>query len=147
MFEVVKLTIDHLALLAEEPNNAHIAGWLQTGKAKSWADWDECYSGFVKGKLMICVGLTPYWNGRGHIWAIFSSNAAGNFVAVFRGMRKFLEGSKYNRVEMDVPLGSRISDLAHRRALLLGFELECPRARHYRPGGGDSALYAWVRGA
>lgn len=145
MFEVRKMKLEHLLTLAKEPDNAFIGEWLKNGIAESWVEAEECFSGFVNDQLMICAGISRYWNGRGHIWSVFSENARRYFVAVFRGMRRFLQTTNYARLEMDIPLDRPYSALAHRRALLLGFELECSRARKFRPSGSDSALYAWVR--
>lgn len=146
MFEVRKLQLDDLTTMASEPSNQYVQSWLKTGMAQDWADSKETFSGFIKNELMICVGLTPYWEGRAHIWAIFSCNAKKNFTTVFRGMKRFMRETPYRRVEMDIPLGAKFTPLAHRRALLLGFKLECPFARAYRPNGDDSALYSWTRG-
>lgn len=148
MFNVVKLTREHLEIMALEPVNDYVSKWLvEGGSAKHWVNSNNAFSGFVNNELMICVGLAEYWQGRAHIWALFSKKAERNFVSVFRGMQKFLESRPYRRIEMDVPLYDEFTEMAHRRAALLGFTLECPRAVHYRPCGGDSALYAWIKGA
>lgn len=148
MFEVVKLQMEDLRILADQKSNAHVADWLASGKAKAWVESPEAFSGFVHGQLMISVGMTKYWEGRAHIWSIFSEQAEHHFISVFRGMQKFMESQQpYRRVEMDVPLGMTYTPLAQRRAILLGFKLECAYAKNYRPNGGDSALYSWTRGA
>lgn len=147
MFNVTPLAMEHLELLSQEMSNSHVKEWLSSGKAKAWVESPEVFSGLVNGKLMISGGLTKYWEGRAHIWTIFSEQAEHHFISVFRGMQRFLDTTPYRRIEMDVPLYSKFTNIAHRRAILLGFTLECPSAKHYRPNGSDSALYAWTRGS
>lgn len=146
MFEITKLKLGDLERLSEEPSNSFVQEWIKTGAAQQWVDSPECYSGSVHGELAMSWGLTKYWTGRAHIWTIFSERSARYFVSVFRGCHVWLRSTQYNRIEMDVPLDQWFSETAHRRALLWGFKLECPRAKAYRPNGSDSALYAWTRG-
>jgi hypothetical protein len=145
MFEIEKLKIEHLEELAAQPINSHVKAWFDNGHAQAMADFEGTVAGFVKGELMIAAGLMPYWTGRAHIWTLFSEKAKGNFVPVFRGIEKYLRSLEYRRIEMDVPLDSKITEAARRRAMMLGFTLECERAKYYRPNGGDSALYVWLK--
>lgn len=145
MFELRKLTVDHLKAMAEEPQNEHIGGWFKSGTAQAWAQVPNAFSGFVRDQLVISGGFTKYWEGRAHVWTVFSSQAEGCFISVFRGMQRVLEQSPYRRIEIDVPLGTKFTEIAQRRAIMLGFELECVRAKQYRPSGLDAALYAWTR--
>jgi hypothetical protein len=147
MFEVRKLKLEDLEQLSKEPLNRHVKQWFERGTAQAWAQQPETVSAFVHNELMACAGFTEFWTGRAYLWALFSSKAEHHFVTVFRGVKRFLNNSPYRRIEMDVPLGDEFTYRAHRRAMLLGFTLECARAKGYRPNGGDSALYAFVKGS
>ncbi len=147
MFKVVKFQKRHLEYYVEEETNAHLKDWIPTGKAELWAAPDaEAYTCLIDDVPMVSCGFTKYWEGRAHIWAIYSEKSAPHFVAVFRGINRFLNQIHYRRIEMDVPLNMPYTGLAHRRAVLLGFTMECPYAKAYRPNGGDSALYSWTKG-
>ncbi len=147
MSEIVKLKREHIEELAKEPENAFLKDWLTNGHAGEKLQEVDAVAGIVNENIVIIAGLTPYWKGRAHLWCVFSEKAKGNFVAVFRVIQRYLKSRSYPRIEMDVPLDTKFSNMAGKRAMLLGFKLECPRAKHYRPNGGDSALYSWVREA
>lgn len=144
MFDIVNLQVKHLAQMAEEPMNEFVKLWPPE-VLKSWEESGRSFSGFVNGQLMVCVGLAEYWDGRAHIWAVFSERAERPFVAVFRGMQKFLDSQPYRRLEMDIPIGKDFTEVALRRARLLGFEVECYMAKHYLPSGNDAILLSRVR--
>ncbi len=145
MFDVIRLTPGHLHQMALEPMNSFVQKWPKD-IVDSWVDCGRSYSGFVGGELMVCVGIAEYWEGRAHIWALFSERARGRFVTVFRGMQRFLDGQPYRRLEMDIPLCKPYTDLALRRACLLGFEKECI-AKKYLPSGQDAIILSRLRGA
>lgn len=145
MFNIVKLQLEHLQELAKEPDNDHLRAWFESTHARAMADAEETVAGFVNDELMVVAGLTPYWKGRAYLWCTFSIKAKMNFVPVFRGIFRYMQESPYRRIEMDVPLDLKHTAVAMRRAEMLGFVMECHRAKYYRPGGGDSALYSWTK--
>lgn len=147
MFDIVPLRMEHIKRLSHEPSTAHLKEWINGGRAAQLVAADEQVAGLVTDEIMILAGLCKYWDGRAHLWCVFSEKAKGNFVSVFRGIQKYLETRPYRRIEMDVPLDLPSTEVAHRRAMMLGFELECKRAKAYRPNGADAALYSWIKGA
>lgn len=99
-----------------------------------------------KGKPLVCGGVGLIWPGRGLLWTVFTSEAKEHFVPTFRGIQKFLEmkQEKYRRIELSIDFGPW-HEVGCRRAELLGFSLECARAKKYLPDGLDCSLYALVR--
>ena len=144
MFEMVKLTAKHLEELIAEPKNMHLVSWLATGHADELAKADSV-TGMVDGQIMFCGGALPYWTGRAFIWGVFSERSKHHGIPVFRGIKKWIDERPYRRLEVDVPLDVWFTDVAKRRVRLLGFGLECERAKFYRSNGKDSALYSLVK--
>lgn len=145
MSDLVKFSAMHLQALVKEPGNKHLAEWLTNGLAKDLESRDSSFTLLIEGKIMVCGGITKYWEGRGQVWSVFSEMSKYNFTPVYRGMKTWLKDMLDNhfvRIEMSVAC-----DLAtaKRRAELLGFEVEVERARKYLPTGEDCTLYAMVR--
>lgn len=95
------------------------------------------------GRVVACAGVYEYWKGRGEAWALMDKNCKSEFFAVHNAVKRFLEICPVRRIEAVVDAGF---EAGHRWVKALGFELEAPRLRGYRPTGGDCALYARVRG-
>ncbi len=141
MFEITPLQPDHLLSVLKDPLNEDQGEW-PTNKIVYMCKQPYSFTGLVGNDVVICGGLVEYWTNRAHLWTLFSKNYLKHPVACFRGMKSFLECQPFNRVEMDTPTDL---DIAHRRAKLLGFQLECRIARHYNEIGEDRSLYSWVR--
>lgn len=141
MFKLEKFRVEHLEPMMCEKINAYLPNWIASGQAQKMT---ESYSvtGFLDGKPMVCGGINELWPNRGHVWTVFSERSRANFLPVFRGILRFLNDAPYRRLEMNVPLDFA---LGHRRARLLGFELECPVARAYLPGGEDVSIYVRLK--
>lgn len=102
---------------------------------------------FYNDVPQICGGIVQYWNRRGHVWSVFNEDCKQNFVPTFRAVKKWLNKmieEKYNRLELSIACDLMI---AHRRAHLLGFDLEVHRAKKFLPDGTDCSLYSITRGA
>jgi hypothetical protein len=123
--------------------NPELHEWIENGNAERTEREGHSITIVVHGTPMVSGGVVKLWDKRGQLWVTFNEDSRSHMVAVFRGMRRFLENSGYDRIEMDQPVGF---ELGHRRAIALGFELVSPRQRKYYPNGMDAALYAWVRG-
>lgn len=144
MSEIVNFKSGHLFALIKEPMNKHLEEWFKSGLVKQLEE-GESFTMLVDGKIMVCGGITKYWEGRGQIWSVFSEMSRQNFTPVYRGIKGWLEDQlkkNYVRIEMSV---SCDMDVAKRRAELLGFEVEVERARKYLPSGEDCTLYSMVR--
>ena len=144
MFETVKFKADHLLPLLNEQLNKDLQYWFTSGMVYD-LEKTESVSFINKGEVMVCGGITDYWKGRGQVWSIFSERSKKCFVPTYRAIQKWLKyeiETNYKRIELSVDLGFEIGK---RRAEMLGFQLECPLARKYLPGGEDCSLYAMVR--
>ena len=145
MSELIDFKEEHLMELVDQPINSFLADWIKTGFAKDLEKIDS--KTFIHGgKVQVCGGVQPYWTGRGQLWTVFSESTKTNFVPTFRCIKRWLDSllsEKYRRIELSVDCGFYV---AMRRAELLGFELETPRAKLYLPDGTDAALYSIVRG-
>lgn len=139
-FEQVRFKTGHADVLLDEglqPKGDNGAMFKQREGFK------HSYTILRDGHPIWSGGIIPYWAKRGHAWMLFGRGCAKNFVPVFRAVHQILrKQTEFDRIETDVP-----TDFlqAHRRALLLGFRLEVPRAQKYSPTGEDRAIYIWVR--
>jgi hypothetical protein len=141
MFELVPFKQGHLEPLMLQKINSYLPEWVRSGRALEM-EKSLAFTGTVEGEIMVCGGIVHLWEGRGQLLSIFSEACGRNFLPTFRGIQKFLDNSPYRRIEISVPCEF---ELGHRRARMLGFELECERARLYLPNGKDCALYARVK--
>jgi hypothetical protein len=95
------------------------------------------------GEVVMCGGLSIYWENRGEVWAVYDSHKLKkNFVPVFRISKKWIDALSVRRIEASVDIGNKF---AERQIQLLGFEKECSLMRKFRPDGRDCALYAKVK--
>jgi hypothetical protein len=93
------------------------------------------------GSVLACAGIVQYWDSRGEAWAMFDPNFKECFLAVHNAVKRFLNVCPMKRIEAVVDLGY---ERGHRWIKLLGFDLEAPLLKAYRPDGRDCALYAKV---
>lgn len=142
MFKIVPLNIEHLIELYDEPSNRFLKDWIQSGFAKEMMK--SGLAGTFNDKVVVCGGFVECWTNRAQIWSVWSRECKNNFVPIFRGLKKLIHSQKYNRIEFAVPV---YLTSAHRRAKLLGFEVECELAKKFLPDGSDCVLYALVRGS
>lgn len=141
MFELVPMTAEHLITLLDEPMNAPLI--------ENFADIELIKKSdpgavLVNGVPTVCGGVNEYWKGRGHLWSVFSEKSKYNFVPTFRGIQAYVQAQleqRFERIEM-----SMACDFlqAHRRAKMLGFQMEIYRAEKYLFGQ-DCSIYSLVR--
>lgn len=134
---------EHVIPLLAQEMNAYLRSDFEEGMAED-AEEHGSFTGFMNGKIVVCGGVYPYWSGRGGVWTMFSAECKENFVPVFRGIKVFLQEQlkTYRRIEATIPCDFT---MGRRRALMLGFVLECERMKNFLPDGQDCALYALVR--
>lgn len=143
MFSLVAYKKEHVIPMLDQPSNLHAKTDYLAGLAE-WAETKESFTGVLNGLPVVCGGLLMCWKDRGQIWTVFSEECKSNFIPVFRGIRAYLDqqNEKVARLELSIPCEF---ELGRRRAELLGFKLECERARKFLPDGTDCALYSRVR--
>lgn len=142
--EVVPFKAEHVRdMQMQDSQDVDYLGEFTTSEQARALEGDWSFTGVVNGVPIACAGVLPMWAGRGMAWAFISKEAHGNnFMSVHRAVKRFLDNCYLQRIEMTVD--SEFTE-GHRWAHMLGFTLECPRMRAYRPDGGDCALYARVR--
>ena len=142
MFRMIPFREEHLLGFCDQSSHKGVVrAWVDSGQAKSLegptsfsADWD--------GKILACGGIVKYWEGRGLIWVVFNEESKTSFVPLFRGIKRWLDEQPFTRIELSVPIDF---PLGQRRAEMLGFELETPRARKYHVDGKDSVIYVLIK--
>lgn len=142
MFKVVPYKHEHVLPLLEQKINMRLAPFFLIGLGRSFENRGTAFTGMVNDVPMVCGGIDEIWPNRGMVWTMFNEEAKYNFIPVFRGLKKFLSESKFDRIEVSVPCDFK---LGKRRALLMGFKLECEYAEKYLPDGTDCSIYSMVR--
>lgn len=146
MFSVLKFHTSHLDVLPDKVANFDVRAWVAKGHAAALEQEQYAFTILKDGVPSIYGGVVEHTTNRAAVWVIFNPAFGGtSFVGIFRIMRKAILSFPYDRLELAVDLDHDFSDMAIRRAQLLGFELEVPRARKYFSHGGDAALLAMVR--
>ena len=117
--------------------------WMDEGMMNMLISQPFSVSIFYKDRLMLSGGVIGYWFNRAQVWTFFSEKSKDNFISAFRAIKRFLDYQPFNRVELSVPVNF---EQGKRRALLLGFNLECESAKSYLPDGTDCALFSFIKG-
>lgn len=142
MTSVVAFEPQHLAELLEEGAAAYLKPLLTPDVLESFRNRPLTHSIQQNGKVVFCGGVSLYYPGRGEAWAFFDSTCRQNFVPVFKIVKKWLNDCPVRRIEASVKVDD---EQAHRWVRSLGFELEAPLLKAYRPDGADCALYSKVK--
>lgn len=143
MFELVPYKHEHVLPMLEQKINFPLRGFFLNGHGRNLDQRGTAFTIMGNGIPLVCGAVDEIWVNRGTIWCMFNEKSKTNFVPVFRLIKQFLDDSKYNRIEVCIPCDMA---LAKRRALLLGFKLECAYAPKYLPDGTDCSVYALVKG-
>lgn len=138
---IVPFEPQHLEQLCLQPAQEYLRGVVTREQAEVAAAHPS-FSGFAGDELLGCAGILPAWQDRALAWSWLGSSAGRHMAAITRAVRRFLEAQPHRRVEITVDVDF---DAGHRWAELLGFTLEAPRMKAYRPDGGDCSLYARIR--
>lgn len=142
MFDLVPYKHKHVIQILDQKINLGDKDFYLHGPGKDFEKRGTAFTGMYDGIPMVCGAIENIWPGRGIIWCMFNENAKQNFVPVFRGIRKFLNKSKLQRIEVCIPCGF---ETGVRRAKMLGFEMECERARKYLSNGTDCTILVRIR--
>lgn len=139
---VVKFKAEHIDRIKQQQHDVIELKSINYETYKACELLQDQYSIIIKDRVVACVGLVPYWNGRGEAWAIIDRESGKNFVSVVRALKRLIARIDCNRIEATV---LRNFNQAHRLVKLLGFELEAECMRKYGVTGLDYSLYARVK--
>ena len=142
MIEVVAIKIEHMTELLKREAVAYVRPLFTPEVLKNIERNPHTAAILMDGKVVFAGGVSQYWPQRGEAWAFFDDSCRKNFIPIVRAARKWLDACPVSRIEAAVDIDAT---QAHRWVKLLGFELEAPRLRKYRPDGKDCALYARVK--
>jgi hypothetical protein len=133
---------EHLQALLAEDAVAYLRPYFPENVTKAMENSVHIKSIELNGKVVFSGGVSVYWPGRGEAWAFFDSTCRKNFVPVFRIVHEWLDACPVRRIEAAVDVGNVT---AHRWVNLLGFKMEAPHMKAFRPDGGDCSLYSRVK--
>jgi hypothetical protein len=142
MITVVKFKAKHLDLMHDQPGQAWIRPYLRPEALASLEVDRWAFTGLSRGRVVICGGVVEYWKDRGEAWAFIGRDCRDEFLSIHKTAVALLSDCPLRRIEAAVDRDFRAG---HRWARALGFELEAPILKHYRPDGGHMSLYAKVR--
>lgn len=93
-------------------------------------------------RVLLCGGVTMFWENRGEAWAVLSKNIKHDFIKVHSLVKQYLASIPVRRLEAVV--NCDFSE-GHRWVRSLGFRLDAKVMQHYGRGGKNCALYARVK--
>lgn len=138
--EWLKFAAEHLRGMTLQPAQQDFADRLcDEGYALTLAEAGSAITLRHDGRTLACGGIVEIWTGRSQVWSLISADAGPHFVAVVRGMRRFLAMHDARRIEAVVDTNFAAG---HRLARMLGFVRE-GTMRAYDQGR-DCDLYARV---
>jgi hypothetical protein len=139
---VVPYKAEHLlAMQPQKGQEAFFSSVITEEYAKALEN-QHALAGLVDGRPVFVGGLYELWPNRALVWSFISRDSGKHFVAIHRGVQKFLSMQPYTRLEAECDCGFAPG---HRWLKMLGFKCEAERMRKYRVDGGDSSLYARVK--
>jgi len=137
-----KFKAEDIASLAQTPGNEYLKSFTP-GSLRALERSPYAHTVFADdGTVLLCGGVTPYWEGRAESWAMLNRNRRADFIGLHRVALRFLEKCPVRRIEASVECDS---ENGHRWCKALGFKLEAERLKGFLPGGKDAALYARVK--
>lgn len=141
MIELVSLKPEHLEQINEPEYMAYLRPYFTRERVEMLAAGPMAKTLLIDGRPVVAGGVLEYWPGRGEAWAIFDRDCKKEFITILNCVKRFLTLCPLKRIEAVVDFEF---EAGHRFIKALGFEVEAPRLKKYRPNGGDSVLYARV---
>ncbi len=140
--KVVKFKAEHWDQLTEQESMAYLSQFITEESKKAMESQEFSYTAFAGERPICCAGVVELYKGRGEAWIIIDKTCRKEFLSLHNEVKKFFETCSMRRVEatvdVDFPQG-------HRWMRALGFELETPIMKSYRPNGKDASMYVKVR--
>ena len=142
MTRVERFKAEHWNEIAEQEAMAYLRDYISPEMVQSLEKSKYAYTIRVDGRVVACVGVVEFWQGRGEAWTVIDRNCKREFISIHRTVKSLLKICPTDRVEAVVDLGF---DAGHRWMDLLGFKLEAPIMAKYRQNGAHCSLYARVK--
>lgn len=143
MIEVLRFKAEHMAYMKEQEATAYLKKYTTPEQDKLLETaLSNTIVSKIDGRVLFCGGVVEYWPGRGEAWAIFDQNVKKEFVYIHSAVKRFFDICPVKRIEAAVDVGF---EAGHRWIKTLGFTLEAPILKSYRPEGTDVSLYARVK--
>ncbi len=142
MLEVERFKATDLKEIMEQPAMAYLGEFITDANRVEMEKGLWSYTVRVKGRALMCAGVTEYWPNRGEAWAIIDRDVKVEFLRIHRVVKRFLDVCPLRRIEATIDLDFK---QGHRWVEMLGFKLEAPKMKAYRPDGRDASLYALVK--
>lgn len=138
---VVPFIANHLWDLDQEDGRAYLSMHVTPALAAGMEN-DQTFTGLADGRVVAVGGIADLCPGRAMMWSYMGLTAGKHMVSITKVARRLIDTVTVARLEADVDV-----DFApgHRWLKMLGFELETPRMRKYRPDGGDMAKYVRIK--
>ena len=96
---------------------------------------------FEGDKILACMGVYKYWEGRGEVWSVLDQNSREHFIKVHNVGKQLIKNSRMRRLEATVDSAFAAG---HRWMRLLGFKKEGEMKKFY-PDGADVTVYARIK--
>jgi hypothetical protein len=138
---VVPYEAQHMARIKLQEAQVCNIGWMAPQHAKLLEN-ETAFTLLDGDEVLLVGGIIQAWEGRGIAWCFLAHNIGPRFTAVHRHVKRYFELQDFARLEAQVQM---YFTQAHRWMKMLGFELECPRARAFFPDGSDAAFYVKVK--
>jgi len=139
--QVVDFKAEHLAQIALQEAQQYLLAHIDPDMGEHLEGF-QSFTGIADGKVVACAGVLPYWEDRGLAWAYLAEDAGRHMVAIHKAVARYLEVAPFKRIEAAVDVNF---EAGHRWIKRLGFELEAPVMKAFRPDGGSASLYARVK--
>ena len=134
---------EHLTKLALQPDQQAARVFISEPGYPEMLASTNAFTAIIDGRIVGCAGIMELWKGRGMAWALLTGEIGGeNMRRIHFAVKRYLDASTFQRIEAtcDVNFAQ-----GHRWLRLLGFTMETPVMRRYRPDGGDEAMYVRIR--
>ena len=139
--KIVPYRAEHMKQLTEQEATASLSAYLRPEHYEALERSEYAFTGIANDRVIGCAGVVTHWPGRGEAWAALYQACGRHMPAIHMAARRFFTVCPLRRVEAIV--GTSFT-AGHRRARMLGFEVEAPLLRAYLPTGEDAVMYARV---
>lgn len=142
MLEVVPFERRHLKEMQEQEAMSYLSAYLNNEHLLHFENSHHSFTFLIDKRVVMCAGVLEFYPGRGEAWAILDKSCKKDFMKIHNGVERFLDLCPVKRIEAVID-----TDFVpgHRWAKTLGFQMEAPCLKAYRPNGKDCSMYARIK--